>query len=308
MLKLYSKLVAGLVERGVDPKEARKSAWPALPVAIKGTVKIDTANPGLEDLIINLINDSLPEAQTAGASLFAQAVKAGASQFKSSGKPAKRTAPNTIGSIADEYLAENHIGEQPAVQLASVWPRNETELVADMLYEHTSLPLRVIQDRIQSWPMNRKLDIMEAYVGDSQPGPVLEKAHYCWDLQAPYGTFCELQRRPAEALEIQTLTPRYGFDVPEIIDEAGLGDIFEKCFDTSLELYSALQKAGHPLEAQYAVLYGHNQRWKMTINARQALNLARQSGWSNDTQKLLSQMQQKLAEAHPIIGEAQYNR
>lgn len=302
LLGLYAKLVAGLAKHGINAQEARQAAANALPIAATATVRINAGNLNLEELIINLINDDLPEAQTAGANLFAQAIKLNLEQFKNAGKPAKRTAPAAVKALAEEFLAENHIGDQPPVQLSAVWPRNEIDLVADMLYEHSSLPLSTIQDRIASWPLNRRLAVFEAYIGDANPGSALQKAHYSWDILSPYSVFRELQKYPAEALEIQSLTPRYGYDIPELIEEAGLADTFEKCFDLSLELYSILQQAGHHQAAQYAVLRGHNQRFKMTQNAAQILKMQKRPDTNPDTAKLLAQIQDKLAEAHPIIA------
>jgi hypothetical protein len=70
----------------------------------------------------------------------------------------------------------------------------------------------------------------------------------------------------------------------------------------SVELYSALQKAGHQLEAQYATLYGHKQRWQMTQNAVQFYRTA-QAVTDAESKKLVSLMKEKLGEQHPIISE-----
>lgn len=303
LLGLYAKLVAGLAKHGISAAEARQNASLALPVAATAKIQLDVANPKLEELIVSLVNDTLPEAQVAGASLFAQAIQVNSGRFTGADKPLKKTATQAVKSLAEEFLAENHIGEQPPVQLTSVWPRNESDLVADMLYEHSNLPLHTVRDRISTWPLSRKLAVYEAYVGDTQPGTVLEKPHYSWDLQCPYAVFRELQKFPSEALAIQPLTPRYGFDVPQLIEDAGLADTFEKCFDLSVELYSALQRAGHQTEAQYATLGGHSQRWQMTQNAAQIINLNSAPKLGSGTQKLLAAMQEKLAEVHPILAE-----
>ncbi|HTH72459.1 MAG TPA: hypothetical protein VL737_03830 [Candidatus Pristimantibacillus sp.] len=304
LLGLYAKIIAGLAKRGVPADQARQTAALALPVALAATIRLHVTEPRLEELIVHLVNDTLPEAQTAGANLFAQAIKAGTKHFTQANQPVKRAAPTAVKALADEFLSQNHIGEQPAVQLIVVWPRNELDLVADMLYEHTNLPLRTIQERIADWAMGRKLAVFEAYVGDAEPGRALEKAHYTWDLLSPFSTFCVLQQQQAEALELQPLTPRFGFDVPQLVDEADLGDTFEKCFDLSLKLFSTLQQAGHQIEAQYATLFGHNQRWKMTQNAVQAIRLQRGAeAYDSETRKLLAQMAERLTEAHPILAE-----
>jgi dTMP kinase len=302
VLGLYAKLVAGLAKRGVSAPEARTAAQLALPVALAVTIRIDANDPNLEELIIYLLNDTLPEAQAAGAQLLAQAVQLGLKQFKTSASPVKRMAPVAVKALAAEFLAENHISDPVTVQLSSVWPRNELDLIADMLYEHSGLPLRTIQERVAGWPMSRKLAVLEAYLGDDQPGSVLEKAHYSWDLTGPYAAFRELQRSPAENLAIQPLTPRFGYDIPALVEEADLAETFEKCGDLSLKLYSSLQQAGHLEEAQYATLFAHKQRWQMTMNARQMRTLYKSSD-ATLSSNLLQEMRDKLAVQHPTLSD-----
>jgi hypothetical protein len=106
-------------------------------------------------------------------------------------------------------------------------------------------------------------------------------------------------------VEWQQLTPRYGYEVPKLVEDAGLTDQFELCFDLSLRLHSLLQGAGYPLEAQYATLLGHKLRWKITHNARQAFRLyAGHMHAQPDCRALILAMQEKLREVHPLIGEA----
>ena len=106
-----------------------------------------------------------------------------------------------------------------------------------------------------------------------RPGRALEKIHYSWDVVCDYGIFRDLQRhRMVDDLQWQQLTPRYGYETPDLVDEAGCTDIFEECFNISLGLYSYLQDKKHGLEAQYATLLGHKMRWKITFNAREAFH------------------------------------
>jgi thymidylate synthase ThyX len=141
-----------------------------------------------------------------------------------------------------------------------------------------------------------------------RPGRALEKAHYSWDLVCDYGIFRDLQRhRMVDDLEWQQLTPRYGFEIPKLVEDAGLTETFEECFDLSLRLYSSLQQAGYQLEAQYATLLGHLMRWKVTYNAREAFHLheLRTSPQGHPGyRKLVMQMHEKLSEKHPLLGEA----
>jgi hypothetical protein len=186
-------------------------------------------------------------------------------------------------------------------------------LVPDMLYEYSNLPLEQLQTEVNGWPYDKKTEVFKAYMGErlnrrQRPGRALEKAHYSWDLVCDYGIFRDLQRhRMVDDLNWQLLTPRYGYEVPALVEEAGLTEQFEACYDVSLKLYSLLQQNGYPLEAQYATLLGHRMRWKVTYNAREAFHLheLRTTPQGHPGyRKLVLQMHEKLAEVHPQLAEA----
>ena len=136
----------------------------------------------------------------------------------------------------------------------------------------------------------------------------MEHAHYTWDLVCDYGIFRDLQRhRMVDDLEWQPLTPRYGYGIPKEVEDAGLTELYEGCFDLSAELYSMLQKAGYPYEAQYATLLGHKMRWTVTYNAREAFHMheLRTSPQGHPGyRKLVQIMHDALGEVHPQIAEA----
>src|SRR6185436_8199495 len=134
--------------------------------------------------------------------------------------------------FADANLPGQYSADHESVRLVSVWPRNELDLVPDILYEQSSLSLEEIKKAVNTWPIGKKIEAFETYMGERlnrrhRPGRALEKAHYSWDLFCDYGIFRDLQRhRIVDALEWQQLTPRYGFDTPELVEQAGLSDQF----------------------------------------------------------------------------------
>lgn len=335
---LYSYMVRRLTDHiqqasSVPPQE-RDGAWrtatraqacdairPVLPVATTATVGIFASGQALESLIMHLLSDELPEARTTGQKLLVEARKVMPTFLERADKPDRGGATiayraNTRKAIADlayKHLPENYAAQTEAVQLVDVWPRNEFDLVPDMLYENSSLPLNAIKDEVASWPYTKKAEVFEAYMGErlnrrQRPGRALEKAHYSWDLMCDYGIFRDLQRhRMVDDLEWQQLTPRYGYEMPTLVEEAGLSDHFEACFDLSLQLHSQLQSAGFSAEAQYATLLGHRMRWKVTYNAREAFHLheIRTSPQGHPGyRKLVQDMHEKLAEVHPIMASA----
>ena len=335
---LYSQMVKQLTDyvraNSEIPKAEQDAAWkaatkaqacdairPLLPVAVKSTVGIFASGQAMESLIMHLMSDELPEAQTVGTNILAEARKTAPVFFERADKPERGGAmvayrANThsaVKKLAQELLPANHATDAKGVTLVDYTPHNELDIVADILYEHSDLPLKQLQREVQTWPYQRKVDVLSAYMGERlnrrhKPGRALEKIHYSWDLVCDYGIFRDLQRhRMVDDLEWQALSPRQGYDTPKLVEEAGLSDQFDQCFDISLQLYSALQAAGFALEAQYATLLGHKMRWKITYNAREAFHfheLRTSPQGHPGYRKLVLEMHEKVAEVHPLLAEA----
>ena len=308
--------------QGATRAQACDAVRAVLPVATKSTVGIFASGQALESLIMHLLSDELLEAQQAGQELLIEARKIVPMFLERADKPERGGAmvaytANTrtaVSKLANELLSDSYASsDSEAVTLVDYWPRNETALAADMLYEHSGLPLKDIQAAAASFSYDQKQNVLQTYMGERlnrrhRPGRALEKAHYSWDLVCDYGIFRDLQRhRMVDDLVWQQLTPRHGYEIPELIEEAGLTDQFEACFDISLKLYSLLQQSGHALDAQYATLLGHRMRWKITYNAREAFHmheLRTSPQGHTGYRKLVMQMHEKLNEVHPMIGNA----
>jgi len=335
---IYSELVAKLTTHvratSSTPKAEQDGAWRSatkaqacdavralLPTATKSTVGIYASGQALESLIMHLLSDELPEARTVGQQLLDEARKVAPVFLERADKPDRGGAliayrANTYSAVkklATELLPANHTTETNPVTLTSYTPHNELDIVADMLYEHSDLSLQDLQTEVATWPYQRKLDVFSAYMGERlnrrhKPGRALEKIHYSFDLVCDYGIFRDLQRhRMVDDLEWQPLSPRMGYDTSKLVEEAGLSDAFDQCFDLSLQLYSTLQASGHQLEAQYATLLGHRMRWKLTYNAREAFHfheLRTSPQGHPGYRKLVQQMHEKVAEVHPMLAEA----
>lgn len=309
--------------KGATRAQACDAARPLLPVATTSTVGIYASGQALESLIMHLLSDELEEAKTVGQQLLEEARKVIPTFLERADKPERGGATiayraNTFNKVR-EALSDitpqsyGQADENPDVTLSSYWPKNELELVPDMLYEHSNLPLSELEDAVSELSYEKRLDIFKSYMGERlnrrhRPGRALEKAHYSWDLVCDYGIFRDLQRhRIVDDLEWQQLSPRLGYEIPELIEKSGLTDKFEECFDLSLSLYSDLQRSGYELEAQYATLLGHKMRWKVTYNAREAFHLheLRTTPQGHPGyRKLVKQMHDKLAEVHPLTAEA----
>ena len=333
----YSSLVHKLTDyvrkNSTVPEKERDIAWqgatraqacdairPVLPVATKSTIGIFASAQSIESLIYHLMSDNLIESRLTGERLLKEARKVIPMFLERTDKPERggafiayrATNETNVKKLADKYLNKVYPAEdQEDVTLTDFYPKNELDLIADMLYSSSNLSLKQIKDKLSTLSYEDKLKIFKGYVGERlnrrhRPGRALEKAHYSWDLICDYGIFRDLQRhRIVDDLEWQPLTPRYGFEVPELVQKANLVEPFEECFSLSLELFSQLEKAGYSAEAQYACLLGHKMRWKVTYNAREAMHLIelRTSPQGHPGyRKLAKQMYDQIAEIHPIIA------
>ncbi len=335
----YSNLVHKLTEyvrsKSSEPQDKRDGAWKAatraqacdavrmvLPVATKSTVGVFASGQALESLIMHLISDEFDESRTTGESLLQEARKVVPTFLERADKPDRGGAWVAYRSNTREKIADisHTYGLQPIkgngddhVKLASVWPKNEFDLLPHMLYEQSTLSLSELDQELSKWSYDEKQNAFAAYIGERlnrrhKPGRALEIAHYSFDLICDYGIFRDLQRhRMVDSLEWQALSPHYGYETPSLVTEAGLEDLFDSCFELSMNLYRELWDNGYQLEAQYATLLGHRMRWKITMNAREAfhfMELRTSPQGHPGYRKLAKQMHDKILEAHPLIGEA----
>lgn len=334
---LYSEIVHKLTEHvqahSTVPESERDAAWrgatraqacdaarPLLPVATRATVGIFASGQALENLIMHLLGDDLPEARTTGEKILNESRKTVGTFLERADRPDRggarivyeATNRKKVRDLASEYLSEGYSTSLEPVKLTDYWPKNELDVVSDVLYEHSHKSLNEIRTEVEEFTYQQRVDVLKAYIGERlnrrhKPGRAFEKIHYSWDILCDYGIFRDLQRhRMVDDMNWQQLTPRYGYDLPDLIEEAGLSEQFEKAFGLSLELYSYLQAEGYTNEAQYATLLGHKMRWKMTFNAREAFHLIelRTSPQGHPGYRKIGQiMFEKMKEVHPLIAE-----
>ena len=105
-----------------------------------------------------------------------------------------------------------------------------------------------------------------------RPGRAFERTDYRFELVTDYGAFRDLQRHRLLTIEWQPLTAELGYDVPEVIVEAGLAERFEESLRRSADLYYDLRRE-FPEQAQYAVALAFRIRYVMQMNAREAMHL-----------------------------------
>ena len=280
--------------------QALQNTQVLLPLAVCPVLDIPNQPAIIQDLVAKLADDPLPE------------IQAIYKKFTSSPVATGETAHKKLQDIADNELPNKHGSMDQDLKLSSHWPRNEFDLLPHMLYPYSNMNLTDIERSVGEWKYEKKLEAFRAYTGQRLPiahikGNAYELSRYTWDIQSDCSVMRDFQRQQiSRTISWQYPTPRFGFDMPEIIEQAGLEDVYEKCFDISAELYSNLQTQGFSVAAQYATLLGHRLRWSITLNGRETARLFKQSNnhTNNSYRKLVRAMYDKLSEVHPVTAES----
>jgi thymidylate synthase ThyX len=334
----YSKIVRQLTDyvrqRDATPPQERDQAWqaatraqacdaarPLLPVATKSTVGIYASAQAVDNLIMHLLASPLAEARATGQAIYDQVVQVIPEFLQRTMREDRGLATaayrvNTredVRRLAHELLDAPRPASDEAVHLVDFYPPEERELVIEMLYPHTNLSVRQIGAQVVTWDEERVNQVLRAYCGERlnrrhRPGRALETAHFEFDIVGDYGAFRDLQRhRMVDAFEWQDLTPEHGYEVPELVAEAGVEDDFRRCFTLSEDLYVRLCDNGHQAEAQYATLLGHRMRYRFLANLRELFHLIelRTSPQGHPGyRKICQEMHRLVAEVYPVTAAA----
>ncbi len=339
IFEIYSKMVQELTkyvrQKNPEPSEEReKTAWrgatkaqacdairAVLPVATKSTVGIFGSAQAIESLILHLLSEELLEPRLIGQQILREARKVIPAFLERSDKPERGGAmtayhANTRASAraqAQKNISRKSRDYKSSVKLLDYWPKNENELIPHLLFRESNLSTGELKKEISKLSAIDKQKIFDDYVGTRlnrrhKPGRAFEIPHYLWEITADYGTFRDLQRhRVVDAFEWQNLGIDYGFDIPDLVKEAGLASKFKKCFELSEKLYTHLVKNGYQPEAQYAVLFGHRMRYRFGLNARAAfhfIELRSTPQGHPGYRKIVGQMHELLLKVHPQIAKA----
>jgi len=196
------------------------------------------------------------------------------------------------------------------VTLTDFDPDGEVKVVAAALYAVSSRPDAELLDVARAMTPDERNAVMAAYVGKRlnrrhRPGRAFERTSYRFDVLGDYGAFRDLQRHRLLTLEWQRLTPRHGRVVPEAIAEAGAAEDWDRGLAESAELHDAIETAGRPEVASYAVSMAYRVRFYMEMNAREAMHLIelRTTPQGHPSYRRICQtMHRLIGERHPAIA------
>lgn len=189
-------------------------------------------------------------------------------------------------------------------------PSNELEMLSDLLYSTSNVSSDDLKLSIEKLSFEKKNKLMAESLLEIKNGGLsnLEKVsfNYTWEHLTSYGAFRYINSivRDAHTLH-QPLSPRYGYDTPEIIDNDALNDDYEECFAESLKIFSELQVKGLEHEAQYLTLLGHKSHWTMRVNLFSFIQLMEllKDPAEAELKNLRRQIIEEVSPTQPLITE-----
>jgi len=257
----------------------------ALPAASLSNVGIYGSGQSFEGMLIRMRAHPLPEARHY-ASLMLEELRKVIPSFLRRVDVADRggrwsdylesTRENT-SELVQGLFAETPIDHVAPVVLTDFDPQGEDKVIAAICFSHTSLSEPQIMKRVQRMGHAEKVALLRAYIGDREnrrhrPGRAFERTDYRFDVLSDYGAFRDLQRHRLLTIEWQALTPNHGYTRPDLVDEAGMADVFDEVMSRSAGLYDALTP-DFPQQAAYAVSMAYRVRYVMQFNAREAMHM-----------------------------------
>ncbi|MHB1208628.1 MAG: FAD-dependent thymidylate synthase [Acidimicrobiales bacterium] len=163
------------------------------------------------------------------------------------------------------------------VRLVSFDPDGESRVLEAIVFANATISNERAGEHVRSMSTAQRRNLMATYVGDRanrrhRPGRAFESTSYRFELVTDYGAFRDLQRHRLLTIEWQPLNVDLGYDVPEIIREAGLAERYEESLARSADLFYDMRDE-FPEQSQYAVALAFRIRYVMHMNAREAMHL-----------------------------------
>ncbi|MGH9303790.1 MAG: FAD-dependent thymidylate synthase [Acidimicrobiales bacterium] len=224
-----------------------------------------------------------------------------------------KTTTQQTAEAMSELWPDKVPSEGASVSLVESDPGAEDKVLTAICYPRSNLSERELAERVRVLGDDDRRRLMRAYVGERQnrrhrPGRAFEQASYRFDVVSDYGAFRDLQRHRLLTIEWQRLGTELGYEVPELVTEAGLDARYRESLERSRALHDALE-THFPVLCGYAVALGYNIRFSMQMNAREAMHVIELRSTSQGHpvyRKVVTQMHRLIREqaGHALIADA----
>jgi thymidylate synthase ThyX len=255
-----------------------------LPASALSNLGIYASGQAYEALLLRMRAHPLPEVRDYAQMMLDELVKVIPSFLKRLDVPERglawtqylantRSATATLLGELDED--DESVGEY--VRLVGFDPAGEERVIEAIVFANSSISHERARGLVAAMSVDERAMVMATYVGERgnrrhRPGRAFERTDYRFEIVSDYGAFRDLQRHRLLTVEWQPLTTNLGFDVPEVVEEAGLAARYRESLSRSAELFADVRRE-FPHQAQYCVALAFRIRYVIQMNAREAMHL-----------------------------------
>jgi len=257
-----------------------------LPASALSNLGIYASGQAYESLLLRMRAHPLPEVRDYAQMMLTELVKVIPSFLKRLDVPERGVAwtkylATTRSATRDLLRDMSDEGEDEApgehVRLVAFDPEGENRVLEAIVFSGSTMSDDQATRRVASLSTGERSALFASYVGERgnrrhRPGRAFERTDYRFEIVSDYGAFRDLQRHRLLTIEWQPLTADLGFDVPEVVREAGLADRYEESLFRSADLFNDV-RGEFPEQAQYCVALAFRIRYVMQMNAREAMHL-----------------------------------
>jgi thymidylate synthase ThyX len=296
-----------------------------LPAASLSNIGMYGTGQSYEQLLLRMRAHPLPEARSYADMMLVELRKVIPSFLQRVDAPARggewsaylattrEQTADLVSRLWPELVAPGDDRGQPEVTLLDFDPDGEEKLLVAACFSHLGCSEREAARRVRTLGYDDRVALLRAYVGERRnrrhrPGRAFERTYYRFELVTDYGAFRDLQRHRMLTIEWQRLGVSLGYDMPDLVADAGLGEHYEEAIRRAEGLYRSLL-TDFPEQASYAVALAHRIRYVMQLNAREAMHLVElRSGTQGHPayRRVAQQMHRAIAEVagHRALADA----
>jgi thymidylate synthase ThyX len=312
------------VHRQAIKAQALDASRGLLPAASLSNVGIYGDGQAYEALLLRMAAHPLPEVRTYGAMMLGELRKVIPSFLQRVDLPDRgvewsnylaATTRDTAGAVERLGLSRPVVGTSslagettPEVVLLDFDPEGEDKVLAAVCQPFAAVTEREVLRRVRRLSSEDRHALLAAYVGERKnrrhrPGRAFERTDYRFELVTDYGAFRDLQRHRMLTVDWQPLSTGLGYDVPDLVVEAGESGPFAEAMERSAALHAELAPR-FPADSPYAVALAYRLRYVMQMNAREAMHLVelRSGTQGHPAYRRVAQ------EMHRLIGEVAGHR
>ena len=220
----------------------------------------------------------------------------------------QRRAKERVAAWASQNFDPGSYVAPRAVDL--VQPGNALdESAASWLYAVTDHPFRAILDTVSGWSSARKMEVLDtALEGRRMPSelmrPFRSGYRYVFDIVCDIGAYRDMHRHRRCQQIRQSFSDRLGWERPELLDQAGAGELFDRSLAAAAAARAAIREASEPA-SHYLLPFAARCRSLFKMDFAQAEYMIRvRSGLKGHIsyRKIAWEMRERMLEAEPDLG------